>query len=159
MNGFDADSRHSVNAGRLWAGGVATACVAVLVAIVGILIARGLVHVAVLAPSREGAWGGATTLTYALSSAGVALAATALLNLLLVTTPRARVFFGWIMVLLTAIVVVVPLSLSASLDARLATAIINLAIGLAITITLSSVAGAAVRENRPAETTQYPGRP
>jgi len=158
-DGFDADTRRGVNEGQLWAGGAATACVAVLVAIVGILIARGLVHVAVLAPSRKGAWGGANTLTYALSSAGVALAATALLHLLLVTTPRARVFFGWIMVLLTAIAVVVPLSLSASLDARLATAIINLAIGLSIAITLSSVARVAVRENQPAETTQYPGQP
>jgi hypothetical protein len=32
----------TVDAGRLWAGGVATALVAALVAIVGILLARGV---------------------------------------------------------------------------------------------------------------------
>ena len=145
MNEFNTETRSRVNPARLWAGGAATACVAVLVAVVGILIARGLVHVPVLAPRRAGAWGGASTLTYALSSAAIALGATGLLHLLLVTTPRARSFFGWIMVLLTAIAVVIPLSLSTGLDARLATAIINLAIGLAITITLSGVVSSAMR--------------
>ncbi|MFK0246002.1 DUF6069 family protein [Amycolatopsis azurea] len=145
---FEAEERRTVNAGRMWAGGAATAVTAVtaaLTAVVGILIARGLVKVAVLAPSHESAWGGANTVTYALASAVVSLGATALLHLLLLTTPRAKAFFGWIMVLLTAISVVIPLSLTAELDARLATAIINLAIGLVVTITLSGVAGAALR--------------
>ncbi|MFI7115357.1 DUF6069 family protein [Amycolatopsis sp. NPDC049868] len=149
-NDFDDKDRPPVDGGKLWAGGAATAVTAALTAIVGILIARGLVKVAVLAPSSESAWGGANTVTYALASAAVALGATALLHLLLLTTPRARLFFGWIMVLFTAIAVVMPLSLTADLDARLATAIINLAIGLAITITLSGVARAALR--RMAET-------
>lgn len=147
-NDIDDKERPTVNGGRLWAGGAATAVTAVLTAIVGILIARGLVKVAVLAPRQESAWGGANTVTYALVSAAVALGATALLHVLLLTTPKARTFFGWIMVLFTAITVVVPLSLTAALDARLATAIINLAIGLAITITLSGVASSALRPRR-----------
>ncbi|EME55039.1 DUF6069 family protein [Amycolatopsis decaplanina] len=145
-NDFEAEEQRTVNAGRLWAGGAATAVTAALTAVVGILVARGLVKVAVLTPSHEGAWGGANTVTYALVSAVVALGATALLHVLLLTTPRVKVFFGWIMVLLTAIAVVTPLSLTAEFDARLATAIINLAIGLVITITLSGVAGSALRE-------------
>ena len=36
------DAPRTVNAGRLWTGGVATALVAALVALVGVLIARGL---------------------------------------------------------------------------------------------------------------------
>ncbi|MER6663932.1 DUF6069 family protein [Amycolatopsis japonica] len=147
-NDFEEKDRPAVNGARLWAGGAATAVTAALTAIVGILIARGLVKVAVLAPSREGAWGGASSLTYALAAAAIALAATALLHLLLLTAPKPRTFFGWIMVLFTAIAVVIPLSLGAALDARLATAIINLAIGLAITITLSGVAGSAIRSRR-----------
>ncbi|MGY6652419.1 DUF6069 family protein [Amycolatopsis sp. TRM77291] len=147
-NDFEEKDRPAVNGARLWAGGAATAVTAALTAIVGILIARGLVKVAVLAPSREGAWGGASSLTYSLASAAIALAATALLHLLLLTAPKPRTFFGWIMVLFTAIAVVIPLSLGAALDARLATAIINLAIGLAITITLSGVAGSAIRSRR-----------
>ncbi|WP_051173813.1 DUF6069 family protein [Amycolatopsis orientalis] len=147
-NDFETEERRTVNAGRLWAGGAATAVTAALTAVVGILVARGLVKVPVLAPSDESAWGGANTVTYALVSAAAALAATALLHVLLLTTPRARAFFGWIMVLLTAITVVIPLSLGAGIDARLATAIINLAIGLVITITLSGVGGSALRERR-----------
>ena len=143
MNSSDFENRRTVNAGRLWAGGVASASVALLVAVVGILTARGIVHVPILAPKGEGAWGGANTLTYTLGAAAVALAATGLLHLLLVTTPRALVFFGWIMVLVTAIGVVMPLSLATGLDARLTTAILNLVIGLSITFTLSSVARSA----------------
>jgi hypothetical protein len=39
---------------RLWSGGVATAA---LLALVGILVARGLLDVAVLAPKGDGLWG------------------------------------------------------------------------------------------------------
>src|SRR5207249_12211135 len=49
MYGEGRPSR-SVDAGRLWTGGVATALVAALVAVVGVLIARGLLEVPVLAP-------------------------------------------------------------------------------------------------------------
>ena len=49
-----ADRRITVNAGRLWTGGLATAVVAALVAVVGVLFARGLFDVPVLAPTEEG---------------------------------------------------------------------------------------------------------
>src|SRR5918993_1539638 len=49
--------RPKVDAGRLWTGGVATAAVAALVAVVGVLIARGLFDVPLLAPTGEGALG------------------------------------------------------------------------------------------------------
>ncbi|MGW4057660.1 DUF6069 family protein [Amycolatopsis sp. NPDC004747] len=143
MNNPDVENRPAVNAGRLWAGGAASAIVAVLVTVVGILTARGIVHVPILAPKGEGTWGGANTLTYTLGAAALALAATGLLHLLLVTTPRALVFFGWIMVLVTAIGVVMPLSLATGLDARLTTALLNLVIGLSLVFTLSSVARSA----------------
>lgn len=61
MYGEGRPSR-SVDAGRLWTGGVATALVAALVAVVGVLIARGLFDVPVLAPTGEGALGNASTL-------------------------------------------------------------------------------------------------
>lgn len=130
---------------RLWAGGVATALVAALVAIVGILIARGLADVAILAPKGSGLWGNANTATYAIVSALVALAATGLLHLLSVATPRPTTFFGWIMVLLTLIAVVLPLSLSVSWDTKIATGLLNLVIGLVITILLVTVGGSAFK--------------
>ncbi|MDI5975916.1 hypothetical protein [Amycolatopsis magusensis] len=83
----------------------------------------------------------------------MALGATALLHLLLLTTPRARLFFGWIMVLLTAIAVVIPPGLVAELSPRLTTAIIN----LAITLTLSGVASTAVRRAEREDRREEPG--
>ena len=133
---------------RLWSGGVATAVVAALLAIVGILLARGVLDVPVLAPKGEGVWGNANTVTYALVSAAIALAATGLMQLLSVTTPRFQTFFTWIMVLLTLIAVVVPLSLTVEWEHKLATAIINLVIGIAITSILNGVARSAYRRVR-----------
>ncbi|GAB2985993.1 DUF6069 family protein [Amycolatopsis acidiphila] len=130
---------------RLWAGGVATALVAALVAIVGILIARGLAGVAILAPKGSGLWGNANTATYAIVSALVALAATGLIHLLSVATPKPTTFFGWIMVLLTLIAVVLPLSLAVSYETKIATALLNLVIGLVVTLLLISTAGSALK--------------
>lgn len=134
-----------VDPARLWAGGVATAVVAALVAIVGILIARGLAGVAILAPKGSGLWGNANTATYAIVSAVVALAATALLHLLSIATPKATTFFGWIMVLVTLIAVVLPLSLAVAYETKIATGLLNLVIGLVITLLLVSVAGNALK--------------
>lgn len=124
---------------KLWAGGGATAVVAALAAIVGILIARGLAHVAILAPEGAGAWGNASTVAYALGSAACALLATGLLHFLLVTTPRATQFFGWIMVLITIVAVVIPLSLVVDMSNKIATALLNLVIGLVVTTLLTNI--------------------
>jgi hypothetical protein len=139
MNVNPAEPDPRPDAGRLWAAGAATAVVAALAALVGILISRGLAHVAILAPQGEGAWGDASTTIYVVLSAVVALLATALLHFLLVTTPHATQFFGWIMGLLIVASMVIPLSLGADLDNRIATAALNLLIGLAITLPLSNV--------------------
>lgn len=133
----------SINAGKLWSGGGVVAIVAALVAIVGILIARGLVGVAILAPKGDGVWGNANTATYALLSALAALVATGLMHVLLLATPRPARFFGWIMVLLTLIAVVLPLTLVAGVDDRLGTAALNLVLGLVITALVSGVARTA----------------
>ena len=70
----------------------------------------------------------------------VALIATGLLHFLLQTTPRATQFFGWIMGLLIVVAMVIPLSLVTDTDDKVATALLNLLIGLAITIPLTNVA-------------------
>lgn len=134
-----------LDAGRLWAGGLATALVAALVAVTGIVITRGLLDVAVLAPKGDGVWGNATTAAYALASGVVAIVATALMQVLALTTPRYGRFFTWIMALATATATALPLGLPTGLASRVATAVINLLIGIAITSTLTAVARTAVR--------------
>jgi hypothetical protein len=138
-----------VEPGPLWAGGVATAVVAALIALVGVLIARWLLSVPILAPSRDGAWGNASTGAYVLSAAGAALVATALMHLLLLTTPRPQLFFGWIIALATLVAVVFPFSTTAPLAQKVATATVNLILGFAIGTLLNGVAGRSVRRRRP----------
>jgi hypothetical protein len=156
------DVRPGIDARRLWAGGVATAVVAALLAVVGLLIARGIFEVEVLAPKGEGVWGNASTTTYALVAAAVALLATGLMHLLSVATPAPSQFFGWIMVLVTLIAVVLPLTLSVAPSAKIATAVINLVIGLAIAAVVSSMAASARtlhrRRSQPQQQPQQPTR-
>jgi hypothetical protein len=141
--------RRLIDPARLWAGGLATAVVAALTAVVGILIARGVLDIPVLAPKGAGVWGNANTTTYALSSAGAALVATALLHLLAVTTPRFGRFFTWIMLLATAIATALPLGLDVDTASRVATAVINLVIGIAVMSILNGVARSAVQDAMP----------
>src|SRR5271154_3419024 len=138
-----------VEPGPLWAGGVATAVVAALIALAGILIIRWLFTIPILAPKQSGAWGDASTAMYVLSAAGAALVATALMHLLLLTTPRPQVFFAWIIGLATVVAVVFPFSTTADLAAKFATALVNLVLGIAIGTLTTQVAGRAVRRRRP----------
>jgi hypothetical protein len=131
--------RRVVDAGRLWAGGFATALVAALIAVAGILIARGVLKIPVLAPKEQGTWGNASTLTYALVAFGAGLIATGLIHALLITTPSPFTYFGWIMGLATVVAAALPFTSGAATDAKIATAVINALIGIAIwTLTDSS---------------------
>jgi Family of unknown function (DUF6069) len=111
-------TRPTVAAGTLWAGGFATAVVAALAYGVGIVIARVVFDIPVLAPERDGALGDSATWQLALTAFGVALLATALMHLLLVVTPRPYSFFGWIMGLATVLVTVLPFAQDARNPAR-----------------------------------------
>jgi predicted anti-sigma-YlaC factor YlaD len=135
----------TVNAGRLWAGGLAAAVIAALIAVVGILIARGIFDVAVLAPEGDGTWGDADTGRYALAAAVAALVATGLIHLLILFVPRYATFFGWIMVLATAVAVLAPFALDVETSAKVATALINLVLGVAIGSLIAGVARTAIQ--------------
>ncbi len=134
-----------VDAKPLWSGGVATAVVAALIALVGILVARWLFNISFLSPRREGAWGTASTAGYVFAAAGCALAATALMHLLLLTTPYPRVFFGWIIGLATLVAVVFPFSTTAPTSQKIATGFVNLVLGIAIGTLIAEVSRRASR--------------
>jgi Family of unknown function (DUF6069) len=131
--------------GRLWAAGAATAIVAALIAVVGILIARGVFNIPVLAPEGEGTWGDADTITYALYCGLAALVATALLHLLLASTPRPFEFFGWIIALATVAAAAAPFVAGGETTSKIATAVINLAAGVAIGTLLTGAGRSAAR--------------
>ncbi len=141
--------RLAVDAGRLWAGGIATAVVAALIAIVGIVVARGIFHVPVLAPKRSGTWGDADTVTYALVAFGIGLFATALMHLLLLSTPAPFTFFGWILGLGTLLGALAPFAASGEMAPKVSTAIINALIGIAVWSLTDSTAHRSLRPARP----------
>jgi hypothetical protein len=128
-----------VAASRLWAGGVATACVAALVGAVGVLIFNSvfdirLVRLPVLLPITD-----SLALNYAATAFVFALAATGLAHLLSITTPRPNVFFGWIVGLVTVATMVMPFAFDASMASKVSTALVNMIIGIAIGSLLSAV--------------------
>jgi Family of unknown function (DUF6069) len=138
-------ARPRVDARQLWSGGVATAVVAGLIALVGVLVCRWLFHIPILAPKRDGAYGDAHTTTLVLLAAAAALVATLLAHLLLLSTPRPMVFFGWIVGLVTVIVVVFPFRTGAALSHEIATAALYLIIGIAIGTLIAGVGERATR--------------
>jgi len=162
MGSQEPEVQRRVDARTLWSGGAATAVVAALIALVGILVCRWLFTIPILAPKRDGAWGDASTAGYVFASAAVALVATALMHLLLLSTPRPRVFFTWILGLATVIAVVFPFSTTAPVSQKLATGLVNLVLGIAIGSLISGVSMRAtqhrvIRRSYP-ESTPPPSR-
>jgi hypothetical protein len=138
-------SRPQVDAGKLWPGGIATALVAALVALVGVLVCRWLFGIPLLAPKSDGAYGDVHTTDLVLLAAAAALVATGLTHLLLLSTPRPLTFFAWIIGLGTVLAVLVPFSTAAPLTAKFATAVVDLVLGVAIGSLISGVAARSVR--------------
>lgn len=122
----------AVDASRLWGGGLATAAVACLVAFVGILIARGVFDVELLAPKRDGVVGGSTAAAYVVMAGVGALAATLILQILVALAPQPLTFFSWIVGLTMVIFAVMPFTTDAKLSSQVATSLINLSVGIVI---------------------------
>ncbi len=131
-------NRVVIDAPRLWGGGLATACVAALVASVGVLVCRDLLDIKVVEPPMLRITNSFAA-NYAMTASVLALAATGLAHLFSLTTPRPRVFFGWIIGLFTVAAMVVPFALEGSIKGQISTALINMVIGLCIASLLSAV--------------------
>jgi hypothetical protein len=131
-------NRVVIDAPRLWGGGLATAVVAALVAAVGVLICRDLLHVKLVEPPLLPI-AKSFPVNYAITAFVLALAATGLAHLLSVVTPRPRVFFGWIIALCTVATMVIPFALEGSLKGKICAAVINMVIGICIASLLSAV--------------------
>jgi len=137
-----------IDAGRLWAGGAATACVAALVAAVGVLVFNSVLDVRLVQPPLLLTPTGSLVVNYALTAFVAALVATGVAHLLAATTPRPRLFFGWIVGLATVATMVVPFAAEAAVAAKVCTAAINLVVGIAIASLLTGVLSRTVRTGR-----------
>ncbi|HZG92701.1 MAG TPA: DUF6069 family protein [Pseudonocardia sp.] len=137
--------RPRINAARLWSGGIATAVVAALIALVGVLVARAVFQIALSGSREAGAFGDSNTVLLCVLAAVAALAATGLAHLLLLSTPRPLAYLGWIVGLITVVAVVMPFLSGDDLPVALAKAVIHLVIGLAIGSLVTGAAASATR--------------
>jgi hypothetical protein len=139
-----ARSPRVIDTGRLWMGGLLAGVVAAGVAVVGLLIARGILDIAVLV-QKDGKLVNANTWWYAGAAFLAAIVATGLLHLLLMSAPQPYRFFGWIVGLATAIAALLPYTTDAELSSKVVTSVLNLAIGLSIGSIVGSVGRSAAR--------------
>lgn len=96
--------RSGLDATRYWVGASLTAMVAALVAAIGLVVARGILHIQMLGTTMTGA----EIATYGLISAGLALAAAMLYFAMLNVAPRPALYYGWIVCLITVLAVLLP---------------------------------------------------
>lgn len=143
MTSYDPQPRWAVSSRRLWAGGVATALVAAGIGVVGVLLIRGVLNVPIL--SAKGRLVDQAMVVVPISAGLAALAGTALLHLLLLTTPRPTAFFGAICAIVIAIVVLQVFLAGGTTEDETATALLYAVIGIAVISLLSTVARTAVQ--------------
>jgi hypothetical protein len=136
-----------VSARRLWAGGLATALVTAGTAVAGVLLIRGIFGIPIL--SAQGGLVDQAMVVVPLYAALATLAATALLHLLLLTTPRPTSFFGSICAIAVAIVVIQVFLSGGTRQDQIATSLLYVVLGVAAVSLLSGVARTAVRLVQP----------
>ncbi|GAA3703362.1 hypothetical protein GCM10022399_19900 [Terrabacter ginsenosidimutans] len=129
----------AVDARRLWTGGAATACVAALVAWIGVLVGQGVLDISLTTTAVVVHVSDSLSLNYAVTAFLMALAATAMAHLLSATTPRPRAFFSWIVGLVTLAAMILPFARGGETDAAVCVGVINLALGLCIGSLLAAV--------------------
>ena len=138
-----------VRAGPYWAGVLATALVAALIGLLGGLIAKNLLDLNLPTPSWVPGSSDATHLAVLGFAAGIL--AGALLQLLFLATPSPLRFFAWIVGLFTVAVAVAPFSTEATTEAKAATSVIAIIIGIAVISLLNSVTARTTVRAAPGE--------
>lgn len=137
------DTRLTVEAGRFWAGVVATALVAALVGVVGVIVLEQILRIDLV--YRDPFGYGSAMAAFITGGVVVAVGAGAMLHLLVLTTPRPKAFFGWILGLATLVATLLPLTWTDNLGSAVATGVVNLLMGIAVWSLLTGVLGWTVR--------------
>jgi hypothetical protein len=140
------DPRLTIDPGRFVAGALATALVAALIGLVGVIVIEGIFDQD-LVPPPDIFSTGSHAAAFAIDGAIFAILGAAVLALLVISTPRPRRFFGWIMALGVVIITVLPFAWTSHLDRAVLSAVVSLIIGVA---TWSLLAGVATRTIVPA---------
>jgi len=133
----------SVDAGRYWAGVVATALVTALIGLVGVLIVDQILDIELVVRDIVGT--GSVGAAFVVGGVLASIAAVGLLQLLVMSTPKPRAFFGWIMFLATLTAALLPLPWTDVLESAIASGLVNALIGIAIWSLLLGVLSRTLR--------------
>ncbi|MBO3084826.1 hypothetical protein [Cellulomonas fengjieae] len=133
----------SVDGGRYWAGVAATALVTALIGLVGVLIVDQILDIDLVVRDLFGTQ--STGAAYVVGGVLAAILAGALLQLLVLSTPKPRAFFGWILFLATLTAALLPLTWTDVLESAIASGLINALIGIAIWSLLTGVLSRTLR--------------
>jgi hypothetical protein len=137
-----------IDAGRLWRGAIATALVAIGVALVGSLIIRGLLDIKLVRRTDGGDFVQATTAWYVGAAIVGTILATGLLHALMSLTPAPFRFYGWITGLAIVATAIIPWTFDATNETKIATSLLNVAIGACIATLVSGIGRTAVLRRR-----------
>jgi hypothetical protein len=133
-------TRPSLNSALYWSGVAATAVVAAVTAIVGVIIAEGILDRELVPPLLNVLALDGHAARYACSAAVAAVSAGALMHLLVWSAPHPDAFFTWIAALVTLACALLPLTLTDNVGDALITGVLNAAIGISITTLVPAVA-------------------
>lgn len=125
------DPRLGIEAGRFWAGALATTLVAALIGVAADFILEEVLNLEIRA--QADLFGtGSDLMAWVVAGALFALGAAAVLYLLVMSTPRPRSFFGWVVGLGTVILAAVPFAGQFELVPAILAAIVWIVIGSAV---------------------------
>jgi len=119
--------------------------VAALLAVAGVLICQDVLGVRLVRPTLLLDLAHSFAVDYAVTAFLLALVATGLAHALLLATPRPRTFFAWIVGLATVCGVAAPFAFDVARSSQVATAAINLALGICTGSLIGTVMARTVR--------------
>lgn len=125
------DPRLGLEAGRYWAGALATVLVAALIGLAAHFILEDVLDLEIRAQADLFATG-SDLIAWMVAGGLFALGAALVLYLLVMSTPRPRSFFGWVVFLATIILAAVPFAGSFDAVPAFLAAIVWIVIGSAV---------------------------
>lgn len=144
-----APTRTRVDQGRLWAGGIASAVVIVLLVAVLTWIVHELLDIPDLRPlADERGLVDEDVRVDLVAAFAITLVATLVLDLLLLTTPTPLRLFHWLIGLGTVVATLAPLARVGTTESSVARAIGSAVVGITMSSLLSGVARRSVRLTR-----------
>ncbi|GAB6937256.1 DUF6069 family protein [Isoptericola variabilis] len=133
--------------GRYWSGAAVTVVVCAVLGLAASVVFDSAFDVGLLGPSRLVP--DAPGLAWALTGALFALLAAVVLQLLVRVVPRPRMFFGWLVALVTVILAALAFTGGGDAASAVVTALVWIVVGVAVSAMLNGVLGRTLVRPRP----------